>query len=171
MMTSRLACWLSSATWQTQSPMDQLVIWPMPKWMDAADPWSHCHNIFPGLASSSWTTSREKKKMKRRGQNGMCPFSWEWCVIPCAESAKSDFFARMDWTWTIESQNNGVQIFPPLHPLWAGVCIFTLHETRSVYNFVQNVHNFTNKILFYRFLMMLNWLMTFSGWQKSSTLI
>jgi len=33
---------------------------------------------------------------------------------------KAIFFVWMDWTWTIESQNNGVQIFPPLHPLWVG---------------------------------------------------
>ena len=32
------------------------------------------NNIFPGLASSSRITNREKKKRKRRGQNGMRPF-------------------------------------------------------------------------------------------------
>jgi len=72
-MTSRLACWLSGTTWQTWSPTDRPVIWPMRKWMAAVDRWSHCHNIFPGLASLSQTTSGKKKKRKRRGQNGMHP--------------------------------------------------------------------------------------------------
>jgi len=53
MMTSRLACWLGGATWRTRSPTGQPVIWPMPKWMAAIHPWLHCHNIFPGLVSSS----------------------------------------------------------------------------------------------------------------------
>ena len=65
--------WLAGSSVPRGEPGHRRTIRLYGLWMAAIDWWSHHHNIFPGLASSSRTTSGEKKKRKGRGQDGMLP--------------------------------------------------------------------------------------------------
>jgi len=74
MMTSSLACWLGSATWRTQSTDGPASYMAYAKMNGCRRSMIVPPQHFPRACQFVQTTSGEKKKRKRWGQNGMHPF-------------------------------------------------------------------------------------------------